>query len=396
MDANTDFPQSVEPIPPSLPPSVPTEELRTERTARTAMPALPPRATQRRLARFWSALFGALALFASGVGIGWLVTADVPIDLTPTAIDVAGQPTTTQASEAPAAPARDLADGTEPVADIAEAVLPSVVQIEVGTTGFGTGVIYDSAGKILTAAHVVEGVSSVNIRLSDGSRLEGRVLGSDTSNDVAVIEVDRSGLPAIPLALDEEVRVGQLAVAVGSPWGLESTVTSGVVSAVNRSIAGTDGFQNMIQTDASINPGNSGGALVDRFGRLIGINVSIYSATGANDGVGFAVPIDRAYRVAEALESGSDFVAGFLGVRGGDAGVGERAGAVVSDVTTGSAAAKAGILPGDKVVSFDGRSVTGIADLAGQVRSYQAGDTVTVGVLRDGQEMEIPITLGSG
>ncbi len=354
----------------------------------------PPASGRSRPAKLVSTLLGALALFGSGVGIGWLVTADVDPIPAPAAIEVAA-PTTTVAPGVNLSRGSDLATGTEPVADIAEAVLPSVVQIEVGQSGFGSGVIYDADGKILTAAHVVEGATAVNIRLSDGSLLRGEVLGADASNDVAVITIDRTGLPAIPLALDDEIRVGQLAVAVGSPWGLESTVTSGVVSAVDRSIPGVDGYQNMIQTDASINPGNSGGALVDRFGRLIGINVSIYSTSGANDGVGFAVPVDRAYRVATALESGTDFVAGFLGVSGQPAGVGEAAGAVITAVTPGTAAESAGILPGDTVVRFDGKPVTGIADLAGQVRSYQAGDVVTLVVIRDGRELEVPVTLGS-
>jgi S1-C subfamily serine protease len=258
-------------------------------------------------------------------------------------------------------------------------------------------VIYDPSGLVLTAAHVVEGGGAVTVLLSDGSRFDGEVLGADALNDIAVvrIETDRE-LPAATLALGHELRVGQLAVAVGSPWELDSTVTSGIVSAVSRPITSVDGgVLNMVQTDAAINPGNSGGALVDRQGRVIGINVSIFTETGVNEGVGFAVPIDRAFRVATALEEGGTFVPGFLGVEGDDAGVGEDPGAVIRVIQPGSAADQAGLRTGDRVVAVDGQPVSGLGELAGLVRGYEAGDTVVLDVVRDGDPLEIEVRLGS-
>jgi len=379
----------------------------------------PPKAPSR-VARVLTSLVMAVVLFASGVGIGWLVSS-VPTDergAEPVAtIAGATTPTTeaegnsTESTRAPAPSGEldppvvtppEIEEGEEPVADIAQAILPSMVQIELldqaGTTiGVGSGVIYDPNGFILTAAHVVEGSNIVRVKLNDGTVLDADVVGSDTTNDIAVVEIARKDLDAAALAVGEPLRAGQLAIAVGSPWGLDATVTAGIVSAVNRPIRANTGnfFVNMIQTDASINPGNSGGALVDRSGKVIGINVSIYSTTGANDGVGFAVPIDRAFRVATALTDGGQFVPGLLGVMGKDAGVNETAGAVITSVNPGSAADDAGIRIGDAVVSLNGELVAGIDDLSAQVRSYQAGETVVVNVIRDGEQMELGVTLGA-
>jgi S1-C subfamily serine protease len=236
----------------------------------------------------------------------------------------------------------------------------------------------------------------VTVLLSDGSRQAGVVLGSDTVNDIAVIQLDRTGLPAAALALDQEIRVGQLAVAVGSPWGLDSTVTAGIVSAVGRPVLASDGGAvGMIQTDAAINPGNSGGALVDRGGRVIGINVSIFTESGANDGVGFAVPITRAFAVAEAIAAGEEFVPGFLGITGDDAPVGETPGAVVASLQPTQAAAEAGIEAGDVIIAVNDRQVLSLEDLAAMVRDYRAGTVVTLTILRGGDQLDIEVALGA-
>ncbi len=366
--------------------------------------------TPRRSTRILSGVLGAALLFASGLGIGWLVSSDPAATVDPVAQDVVATTTATAPAagervETPAPPvvtAPSIVPGEEPIADIAQAVLPAMVQIKVldqsgFQSGVGSGVIYDPDGHILTAAHVVDDAFDVQVRLNDGTELEAEVVGADTANDIAVVAVDRTNLPAAALALGEELRAGQLAIAVGSPWGLDSTVTAGIVSAVNRPLASQIGqfYVNMIQTDASINPGNSGGALVDRQGKVIGINVSIYSSSGANDGVGFAVPIDRAYRVATALTSGGQFVPGRLGVLGQAAEVNETPGAVITEVVGGSAAADAGLEVNDVVVSINGEPVAGIEDLAAQVRSYEAGETVVLEVIRDGETLELGATLGA-
>jgi S1-C subfamily serine protease len=261
-----------------------------------------------------------------------------------------------------------------------------MVQIEIGV-GLGSGVIFDPEGLIMTAAHVVDGTDVVTVRLFDGDRLEGTVVGRDDLNDIAVIRIDRTGLPAAPLALDDDPRVGQLAVALGSPWGLEETVTSGVVSGVDRLGRG------LIQTDASINPGNSGGALADRRGRVIGINVEIFSQTGGNQGVGFAVPIKVAYEIASKLVAGDPIETAFLGISGSENDIGQG-GALISEIVPGSGADAAGLLVGDLVIAIDGDQISSMTELASRIRSAQPGDEVLLTVVRVGNTVEVTVTLG--
>jgi len=286
--------------------------------------------------------------------------------------------------------------GEEPIADAAAVILPSVVQIQTGTgpgSGVGSGVIYDAGGLILTAAHVVQGNERVTVRFADGEQVEGVVLGGTDGADVAVIQVDRTGLPAAELALDEDPQVGQLAIALGSPWGLQGTVTAGIVSAVDQAIPSGGSARAVLQTDAAINPGNSGGPLVDRDGRVLGINVSIFSLSGANDGVGFAVPIDIAHDIAERLVAGEEIEGAFLGVRLGVVESGQ-AGAVITEVTPGSAADEGGLEVGDLVVEIEGARVLSPADLAAQVQTHQPDSSVDLVVIRDGEEMTLSVTLG--
>jgi putative serine protease PepD len=282
----------------------------------------------------------------------------------------------------------------EPVASVAKALLPSVVQLETGS-GVGSGVVYDPDGLVLTAAHVVEGASEVTVRLADGARIRGEVVGADEATDVAVVRVARTGLDAAALAVDSPVRVGQLAVAIGSPFGLEGTVTSGVVSAVGRSVVMGDGesVASMIQTDAPINPGNSGGALADRRGRVIGINDSIRTPTGANAGVGFAIPIDTAASVAEDLLRGREPSIGFLGVSGSEP-VSGPGGALVTEVHPGTPAASAGLQQGDLITEFDGRRIESMLELAAAVRSTSPGTRVTLEVRRSGASISTQVSVG--
>lgn len=302
--------------------------------------------------------------------------------------------TTSQAAgDEVAAPGPIAGRGEEPVAAVARALLPSVVQLET-SSGLGSGVIYDADGYILTAAHVVDGVSELTVRLSDGSSLDGEVVGTDPNSDIAVVHVDETGLPAADLATEVTLEVGQLAVAIGSPFGLDSTVTSGVISAVNRGVVRPDGtIANMIQTDASINPGNSGGALVDRQGRVIGINDAIQTESGGNQGVGFAVPIDQAAWVAEQLVAGEPVVPALLGVSGTDDPSG-NAGALITSVEPGTAADDAGIKSGDLITKIDDVQIETMKDLAAQIRAIPPGTEVTLTVIRDDKEMTITATLG--
>ncbi|HEX9865690.1 MAG TPA: trypsin-like peptidase domain-containing protein [Acidimicrobiia bacterium] len=332
----------------------------------------------------WRTLLLGVLLVAGSAGATYLLTTDRPAGTAVVVEDPTGE-------QFP-----DFVAGDEPIADAAAVILPSVVQIQTGTglgSGVGSGVIYDSDGLILTAAHVVGDNDTVTVRLSDGEEVEGTVLGGTSGADVAVVQVDRTGLPAAELALDDDPRVGQMAIALGSPWGLRGTVTAGIISAVNQSIPQGDSARSVLQTDAAINPGNSGGPLVDREGRVLGINVSIFSLSGANDGVGFAVPIAVASDVAERVVAGEAIESAFLGVTGEDVETG-RAGAVITEVTPGTAAADAGIEVDDLVISLDGVRIQGITDLAAQVRTHQPGATVEMVVIRDGEQLTYEVTLG--
>jgi S1-C subfamily serine protease len=326
-------------------------------------------------------------LLGAGAGIFWLATSAPPVGS-----PIAAPDTTSPSDNQVDVSAPAYLEGAEPIADAAEKILPSVVQIRT-SDGVGSGVVYAN-GLILTAAHVVSGEDTVLVRLEDGENVEGTVLGGTSEADIAVVQIERTNVPIAALALDYTPRVGQMAIAVGSPWDLQSTVTAGIVSAVNQPVGcQSGGCRSMLQTDAAINPGNSGGALVDRDGRVLGINVSIFSLSGANDGVGFAVPIEVAFGIAKDIVAGNDVEFAFLGVVGEDIRTG-RAGALVTEILDDSAAADAGIRVDDVVVSIDGDRVQGIFDLASLVRAKQPGATVDVVVVRDGEELTIPVTLG--
>ncbi len=287
---------------------------------------------------------------------------------------------------------RGALSGEEPVADAAEVILPSVVHIQT-ENGLGSGIIYSAEGLIVTAAHIVQDHDTVRVRFYNGDQVDGTVLGTSPDVDIAVIRVEASGIQPAVFSLDKP-RVGQMAIAVGSPFTLESTVTAGIISAVDRSFCDDGMCSSMIQTDAAINPGNSGGALVNRHGEVVGLNVSIFSQSGANDGVGFAVPSETVIAYADGIVSGTPLQAAFLGVRGHYA-TGDRAGALIMEVFDGTAAADAGVMVDDVVISVNGVGVQGIDDLAAQVRAYQPGDTVLMVLIRDGEEMTLEITLGS-
>ena len=284
----------------------------------------------------------------------------------------------------------------EPASLVAEVLGPSVVQIRTDF-GLGSGVIYRD-GYILTNNHVIEDAQSLTVRLSTGETFEAELVGADASKDLAVLSVGERDLPVANLALDTEVRVGQVAVAIGSPFDLQQTVTAGIVSAVNRPVPSRTPrvYVAMIQTDAPINPGNSGGALADRDGRVIGINTAIQTDgfSGTNAGVGFAIPIGDAVRIADLLVSGDPIEPGFLGVEG-TAPAGGQPGVEIASVTDGSAAAMAGIEVGDRVLSLDDAPVTSITELAGLVLARQAGDEVTLRVVRDGVEIDVGAVLGA-
>jgi putative serine protease PepD len=335
---------------------------------------------RRRVARTVLALVAAIGLLLTGAGLNRLASQREATTAGGAGIPVAG----------PAAP---LPAGEEPAAAVARTLGPSVVQLEVGD-GLGSGVIYDKNGYILTAAHVTEGAQTVTVRLFDGTALRGRVLGADQGNDISVVKVDRTDLRPANLALKDDLQVGQMAVAIGSPFGLNQTVTQGVISAKGRSLSTPDGFVlEVIQTDAPINPGNSGGALADRRGRVIGINDSIRSESGGNEGVGFAIPIDTAAASAAHIVKGEPIQTGYLGVSLNTPALG-RAGALVDNVVEGSPAAQARLRVGDLIVKVGDRSIQSSADLAAQIRLIAPGQSAVVHYIREGKEQTATVKLG--
>jgi putative serine protease PepD len=260
----------------------------------------------------------------------------------------------------------------------------------------GSGFVLDQRGDILTNAHVVYGARKVTVRLGgSGGAVPAQVVGTDNSNDLAVLRVDPSkvALHPLPLAASSSVHVGDQVAAIGNPFGLDRTITAGIVSALQRQITAPDGFtiDHVIQTDAAINPGNSGGPLIDSQGRVVGINSQI--ATGgngdANVGIGFAIPIATAKKELPALERGDSVQHAFLGVGTvpGDAGV------LVKRVQRGSPAAHAGLRPGDLIVSLDGRPVRDPSALATAVGAHKPGENVTVGYVRHGAHVIATATL---
>lgn len=279
---------------------------------------------------------------------------------------------------------------------VARQASPAVVSVET-RGGSGSGVIIRQDGVILTNAHVVGRSSIVQIKLADGRELQGWVLGRDTALDIAVVRINATGLPVAPIGNSDELEVGQAAIAIGNPLGLERTVTSGVVSAVNRDPVGF-GLGGLIQTDAAINPGNSGGPLLDSSGRVIGINTAVLR--GAT-GLGFAVPINLANDVAQQLLTTGRISRAFVGISSGDINRELAAqyrlpvseGIIVLEVVAGSPAARAGIRQGDIIVSLDRTPITMGGDLRREIRERRPSDRVTLGIIRGNQRAEIVVQL---
>jgi S1-C subfamily serine protease len=300
----------------------------------------------------------------------------------------------------------------ELIPQVAEAVTPSVVRINVagqeafGEAALGSGVIYRSDGYIITNNHVIEPGGVIEVRLANGDRLVATLVGTDPLNDLAVLKVDRMGLPAVRIRPSSEpLRVGETVVAIGSPFGLDATVTAGIISALNRDLNvpnSNDTIPSVIQTDAAINPGNSGGALVDLRGQLVGINTAIVSRSGVNEGVGFAVSVHQAITSSDQLISQGFVRHPLLGVTGIDIsdeiassfGLTDRRGAVIESVQPGSAADVGGMLVGDVVVAVDGVELRNMAQLVAEVRRRMPGQSVRFDVLRSGERVELTVVLG--
>jgi putative serine protease PepD len=309
-------------------------------------------------------------------------------------------------------------DGTSSVEEVASAVLPSVVRLDVSGaqgSGSGSGIILTEDGRILTNNHVVELAGdggTVTVRFNDGSHADATVVGTDPLTDTAIVQAsDVSGLTPATVGESGSLDVGQEVVAIGSPYGLDATVTSGIVSALGRPVnVGSDGQGNVtaypaVQTDAAINPGNSGGPLVDMAGRVVGMNASIRS-TGSSSGqagsigLGFAIPIDEVTPIVQQIVNGETPTHARLGVLlgNGQRGFGtteSTAGAAIGEVTAGGAADEAGLEAGDVVTKVDDHAIEDADGLIATIRSYRPGDQVTLTWTRGGQEQQASVTLGS-
>ncbi|HEY4449031.1 MAG TPA: DegQ family serine endoprotease [Steroidobacteraceae bacterium] len=262
----------------------------------------------------------------------------------------------------------------------------------------GSGVIFDArSGYIVTNAHVVENASEITVTLQDGRDLKAEIIGSDTPSDVAVVRVKPDGLTQIPLGDSARAEVGDFVVAIGNPFGLQHTVTSGIISGLSRSGINPDGYEDFIQTDASINPGNSGGALVNLRGELIGINTAILSRSGGNIGIGFAIPVNMARSVMEQLIRYGSVKRGQLGVSmytvtpdiAHSLGLPSAVGALVSQVVEGSPADHAGIRTGDVITSVNSQPVKSNSELRNTIGLLRVGDKVDIGLLRDGKPLRV-------
>ncbi|CPR14837.1 Outer membrane stress sensor protease DegQ, serine protease [Brenneria goodwinii] len=269
--------------------------------------------------------------------------------------------------------------------------------------GLGSGVIIDAAkGYVLTNNHVINNADKIRVQLNDGREYEAKLIGRDEQSDIALLQlVDAKNLVEIKMADSDRLRVGDFAVAVGNPFGLGQTATSGIISALGRSGLNLEGLENFIQTDASINRGNSGGALVNLNGELIGINTAILAPGGGNIGIGFAIPSNMAQNLAQQLVEFGEVRRGLLGIKGSEMTsemakafkVDVQRGAFVSEVLPQSAAAKAGIKAGDVLTSLDGKPISSFAELRAKVGTTAPGKTVKVGLLRDGKQMEVSVVL---
>lgn len=325
----------------------------------------------------------------------------------------------------------DLSEAEEAIIELFEAARDSVVFIATREElrdpwrrrrtevprGSGSGFIWDDAGHIVTNAHVIAGASSATVRLADGRAWEASLVGVDQSHDLAVLRIDAppSALSPLPIGRSSNLKVGQKVLAIGNPFGLDFTLTTGIVSALERELQGEGGnvIRGLIQTDAAINPGNSGGPLLDSAGRLIGVNTAIYSPSGASAGIGFAVPVDAVNRVVPQLIARGEYRPPVLGIRADPradallARRGDLRGALVLGVEPGSPAAEAGLQParmgrngaliaGDIITAMDGRAVRGIEDLRAMLDRRSAGEEVTLRLNRDGESREVALTLAEG
>jgi len=386
-------------------------------------PAAPAGPEVVRLRSFWkdrAPVLAVVALLVAGMLMGgtavWAYLSARPL-----------APVTVAHPVSVAAVSGEIAAGI--VTEVYNRVAPAVVKIEVArvTGGFfgpqseegtGSGVIVDGRGYILTNYHVVRGARRVKVTLADGATVDGTVAGTDPGNDLAVVKIDPAGhdVAVAVLGDSDRVQVGELAIAIGNPFGLDRTVTVGIISGKDRQMTGVTGrtIRGLLQTDAAINPGNSGGPLLNARGEVIGINTAIESPIRGSVGIGFAIPVNTARRVLPALVSGQQVEHPWLGIAGtaitpelaDRLGLGSRSGVLVTEVFDGSPAERAGLRPvsvtqsgrtlaGDIITAVDGRPVKSVDDISRYLETKRPGDEVTLTVLREGATLQLKVVLAA-
>jgi serine protease DegQ len=272
------------------------------------------------------------------------------------------------------------------------------------SSSLGSGVLVSPEGIILTNHHVISDANDIDVALADGRKLKAQVIGSDPETDIAVLKIDAKNLPApITLGKIDSVRVGDVVLAIGNPFGVGQTVTSGIVSAMGRDHVGINTFENFIQTDAAINPGNSGGALIDTRGNLIGINTAIFSNNGGSMGIGFAIPISLAKQVMESILNNGSVTRGWIGVEpqslskelAESLGLpGNTEGVILSGVLEGGPADRGGAKPGDVLIAVNSQATKDVRALLNQIAQLGPGNEATIKVLRKGKELELKVSIG--
>ncbi|GMV54629.1 MAG: hypothetical protein AMXMBFR6_04340 [Betaproteobacteria bacterium] len=270
-------------------------------------------------------------------------------------------------------------------------------------SGLGSGVIVGADGIILTNNHVIEAADEIEVALHDGSKLPAKVVGTDPDSDLAVLRIEaKKPLAAISFAAADGLRIGDVVLAIGNPFGVGQTVTMGIISALGRTHLGINTFENFIQTDAAINPGNSGGALVDANGNLLGINTAIYSRSGGSLGIGFAIPASNARAIMEQIVRTGSVTRGWVGVEiqeitpelAESFGLPAQQGALVSGVMRGSPADQAGIRPGDAIVAIQGKAVGDAKGMLNLIAGLAPGDKATLTLRRNGKQLDVPVEVG--
>ena len=270
------------------------------------------------------------------------------------------------------------------------------------SSSLGSGVIVSSSGYILTNSHVVEAADEIEVLLADGRKLLAKQVGNDSETDLAVLRVESEQLPAITFGSSETLRVGDVVLAIGNPFGVGQTVTSGIVSALGRSQLGINTFENFIQTDAAINPGNSGGALVDAAGNLVGINTAIYSRSGGSMGIGFAIPVSTAKQVMESIIKTGGVTRGWIGVEVQEITpalaesfkLKDTRGTIIAGVLRSGPADKGGVKPGDVLIGIEGKPVTDPQNMLTLVAGLQPGTNVKLKLRRAQEELELNVVVG--